>query len=134
MLKVKFVRSYRSKKGNVTFVYTVTGTDKQLEEYNEIQGDFYREDDDGNALWFTTRFIGKIGNLIITPNNKCVPDMSKFDMASSLAEQYGGNLGQSLANQAAAELLGVSPAAETAPAQKSDPETVDESNDGLGAV
>jgi len=106
MLKVTLLRSYRSKNGNVTFVYGVTGSKKALEQYKTIQGDFYRADDDGKALWFTTRCIGKSGSLLITSNNKVVPDMSAFDEASSLASQYGGNFGQELAKATAQQILG----------------------------
>ena len=109
-MNVKLERSYRSKNGNVTFVYKVTGKASELEQYKAIQGDFYRESEEGDALWFTTKCIGDTGTLIITTNGKVVPDMSAFDRANSLAEQYGGNLGQELARGAAQALLGTAPA------------------------
>ena len=115
-MKVTLVRSYRSKNGHVTFVYKVTGTKEQLETYKEIQGEFYREDDGGAPLWFTTRCIGQTGTLIVTTNGNIVPDMSKFDQAASLAEQYGGNFGQELAKAAASNLTGRSPSAPATPA------------------
>ena len=105
-MNVSLQRSYRSKNGNVTFVYKVTGSEEAIEKYKEIQGDFYREDDEGNALWFTTRCIGDKGKLLITTNNKVVPDMSDFDQAASIAEQYGGNFGQAIANASARKILG----------------------------
>ena len=106
-MKVTFVRSYRSKNGNVTFVYAVSGSKSDLEKFKEIQGTHYREDDDtGTPLWFTTRCIGKVGKLIITTNNKLVPDMSEFDQAASLTAQYGGNFGHELAKAAAQKLVG----------------------------
>ncbi len=116
-MKVKLIRSYRSKNGNVTFVYGVTGSKADLAAYKEAQGEFYREDENGTALWFTTRCIGDAGSLIITTNGNIVPDMSKFDQAASLAEQYGGNFGQELARLTAASVLGQdAPAVEAAPA------------------
>lgn len=109
-------RSYRSKNGNVTFVYAVTGSPADLEAFKKAQGEFHREDDHGVALWFTTKCIGDRGKLIITTNGKVVPDMSAYDKASSLAAQFGGNLGQELARQAASALLGKSmPEPESAP-------------------
>jgi len=108
-LTVKKQRSYRSKKGNVTFVYAVSGSESELAKYKESQGDFFRADEKGNALWFTTKFIGERGELIITEKGTVTPDMSRFDAAASIAAQYGGNLGQELAKQAAADLLGKSP-------------------------
>ena len=106
-LSVQMQRSYKSKNGNRTFVYTVSGKPSDIEAYKEAQGEFYREDDKtNNPLWFTTKCIGKTGTLIITDNGNIVPDMSEYDEAASLAEQYGGNLGEMLAREAAQRLLG----------------------------
>lgn len=124
-MKVSLLRSYRSKNGNATFVYGVKGSEKDLAAYKEAQGDFYREDDNGTPLWFTTRCIGDSGKLIITTNGNIVPDMSAFDKAASLAAQYGGNFGEALAKSAAASILGTqevseAPVAEAAPAATAD--------------
>ena len=106
-MKVTMQRSYKSKNGNRTFVYTVTGSNAEMEDYREAQGEYYREDEKTNqALWFTTKCIGKAGTLLITDNGNIVPDMSEFDEAASLAQQYGGNLGEMLAREAAQRLLG----------------------------
>ena len=106
-LSVQMQRSYKSKNGNRTFVYTVSGKPSDIEAYREAQGEFYREDDKtNNPLWFTTKCIGKTGTLIITDNGNIVPDMSEYDEAASLAEQYGGNLGEMLAREAAQRLMG----------------------------
>jgi hypothetical protein len=107
-MNVKLIRSYRSKNGNATFVYGVSGTASDLEAFEEAQGDYHRVDDEtGMPLWFTTRCIGNAGKLLITTNGNIVPDMSAFDQAASLAEQYGGNFGQSLADSAAQAILGI---------------------------
>ena len=105
-MKVKMLRSYRSKNGNVTFVYTVSGSAEQLAAFKEAQGEFYREDESGKPLWFTTRFIGDNGTLVLTTNGNIVPDMSALDKAESLVKQYGGNLGQELAKAAAQQFMG----------------------------
>lgn len=106
-MNIKLKRSYKSKQGNTVFVYAVAGTTEQLADFAEAQGDNHRVDETtGEPLWFTTRCVGNTGTLLITSNGKVVPDMSAFDQAASLAAQYGGNLGQSLADSAAAMLLG----------------------------
>jgi hypothetical protein len=115
-MKVTLLRSYRSKNGNATFVYGVKGSASDLEAFKTAQGDYYREDDNGTPLWFTTRCIGQTGSLIITTNGNVVPDMSAFDQAASLASQYGGNFGQELAKSAAQAILGIS----NAPAQQAE--------------
>jgi len=119
-MKINLIRSYRSKNGNATFVYGVKGNATDMEAFKEAQGDFYREDADATALWFTTRCVGQAGKLIITTNGNVVPDMSAFDQASSLAAQYGGNFGAELAKSAAQAILGLSSTPDATPAVKAD--------------
>jgi len=113
-MKGHFLRSYRklSKNGQplTVFVYTVSGSDDELEQFQDAQGaDNYRESDDGEPLWFTTRVAGPNPTLLITAKGAVVADMSAFDKAHSLAQQYGGSLGSELAKQAAALLTGSRP-------------------------
>ena len=126
-MKINLIRSYRSKNGNATFVYGVKGASSDMEEFKNAQGDYYREDSDGTALWFTTRCVGQTGKLIITTNGNVVPDMSAFDQAASLAEQYGGNFGAELAKSAAQAILGVASTPTVAPAKSA--VEADESDD-----
>ena len=126
-MKVTMQRSYKSKNGNRTFVYTVTGSNADMEAYKEAQGEYYREDEKTQqALWFTTKCIGKTGTLLITDNGNIVPDMSEFDEAASLAQQYGGNLGEMLAREAAQRLLGGRRLSSSKPAAKQDEEPQDD--------
>lgn len=105
-MEATLVRNYKSQAGNTVFVYSVNGTAEELESYKNAQGKNYRVDEKtGAALWFTTRCIGDTGTLLITSNNKVVPDMSEYDKAASMAAQYGGNLGEQLARAAAEALL-----------------------------
>ncbi len=128
-MNVSLLRSYRSKNGNATFVYVVSGKDADLEAFKNAQGEYYREDDKGRPLWFTTRCIGNSGKLIITTNGNVVPDMSAFDQAASLASQYGGNFGAELARAAAQSIVGGTPAADSAPAQAPAPQDSGEVDD-----
>lgn len=106
MIKVSLKRSYRSQNGNTVFVYAVNAKPEELEAYKTASGDFYREQEDGTPLWFTTRCIGNSGSLVITSKGKIVPDMSAFEQAASLAKQFGGNFGDALAKASVANLLG----------------------------
>ena len=106
-MNVKFKNSYRSAKGNTVFRYAVSGTATQLETYKNAQGENHRLDEaTGEPIWFTTRFIGTTGKLIATSKGKIVPDMSAYEQAKSLSEQFGGNFGAEIAKLAAAQLLG----------------------------
>lgn len=130
-MKIKLQRSYRSKNGNAVFVYTVNGNSSDLEAYRTAQGEYYKEDDNGNPLWFTTRCVGQSGTLIITTNGNIVPDMSAFDQAASLAAQYGGNFGQTLAESLAKSIVGNTPSVEAKPSAKVDKSAT---ADGLGEI
>ena len=99
-MKVKYQRSYRSKKGTPTFVYAVEATKEELKTYKEAQGNYYREDSETKLpLWFTARYVGEQADLVITSNGNVVADMQEFDKQASLAAQYGGNLGEFLAQK-----------------------------------
>jgi|TARA_R110000868_G_C10778965_1_gene755366 hypothetical protein len=105
-MEINYARTYKSAKGNTVFVYTVTGNATELADYERVQGSYHRVDPKtGETLWFTTRFVGESGSLIITDNNKVVADMSEFDKQASLVQQYGGNLGDHLAKSAADKLM-----------------------------
>lgn len=109
-MDIKLIRSYKKlNKNNVlitVFVYAVNAAKEALAKYKEVMKDNFREDEGGVALWFSTRCVGQTGKLVITSTGKVVADTSKFDQAASLAEQYGGNLGEALAKQAADILMG----------------------------
>jgi len=116
-MKIKLIRSYKkvAKNGKVVtvFVYAVLGSAEQITKYKAAQGDNARSDADGTPLWFTTRFAGNSGSLVATQDGRFIADMSEYDAAASLSEQYGGNLGQELAKAAAGKLMGGNTSVET---------------------
>ena len=117
-MNVTLKRSYKSKNGNTVFVYAVNANAKDAEAFKTASGDFYRQEEDGTPLWFTTRCIGNKGKLVITSKGKIVPDMSAFEQAASLAKQFGGNFGQELARASVQGLLGGNtPDADETPAE-----------------
>jgi len=115
-MKGTFTRSYRSQNGNTVFVYGISGSEEELAQYKTIQGENHRVDDEtGAPLWFTTRFAGDSAKMIITQNGNVIADMAEFDKAKSLVEQYGGNLGDALAQSVVGKLLGGQSVASPAP-------------------
>jgi len=105
-MKATFKSTYVSKKGNDTFRYAVTGTAEELTAYKTTQGVNYREDDvTGEPLFFTVRYAGKSVNLITTKSGNVIADLSELKASASIAKQFGGNLGQSIADAAAAQFL-----------------------------
>lgn len=113
-MKARKLGSYKKigkdNKPYTVFRYAVSGTPEQLAAYEKAQGANFRKDEQsGSPLWFTTRYAGETCDLIITAKGQVIADMSKFDAAASLANQYGGSLGTELAKAAAAQLMGTSP-------------------------
>lgn len=107
-MKATFLRNYRKQEsGNLVFVYKVTGSKEDLAKYKTAQGEYHTVDKKDGVLYFSPQFVGPEVELLITSKGKVVADMSKFDMAQSLAEQYKGTeLGSEIAKQAVAMLLG----------------------------
>jgi len=97
----------RSPSGNVNdvFVYAVSGSESEIAEYKKDQGENLREDDKGQPLFFATRFAGKSAGIVKTSAGRYIADMSEINAQANLAAQYGGNLGQAIANAAAAKLF-----------------------------
>lgn len=123
MLQATYIRQYR-KQGSTktTFVYKVeSSSPEDLAAFEAAQGSFHRVDPKtGTPVWFTTRFVGETAELIITDNNKVIADMSEFEKARSLAEQFGGNFGDTLANKLASKLVEPSASPKTTQDSKSD--------------
>jgi len=107
-MKATFLRNYRKQEsGNLVFVYKVTGSKEDMKSYETAQGEYHTVDKKDGVLYFSPQFVGPEVELIVTSKGKVVADMSKFDMAQSLAEQYKGTeLGTEIAKQAVAMLLG----------------------------
>ena len=106
-MNITYVRQYKNDKGNTVFVYAVKGSDKSIKAYKKSQGNFHREDDDGTSLWFTSKFVGKNGILTQSSKGKWFADMSQFEQAQSLVEQFnGGAFGEALASAVVSKLLG----------------------------
>lgn len=92
--------------GTMVFRYKVTGSKDELDAYRKAQGDFLREDDEKNPLWFSVNNIGKSAKLLISSKGKVFADTSEIDGIAAMVKQYGGNFGQALASEAAARIFG----------------------------
>ena len=100
-LKAKFHGNYR-KSTTVNgipsvitvFRYTVDGSEKELQEYEEIQGDNFKiEEKSGKPLYFTTRYVADNVELTVSENGdgekRIVVDDSEFAKLQSIVDQYG---------------------------------------------
>lgn len=108
-MKIKYHSKYntvdKNGKGIVMFRYQVTGTEEQLRQYKAAQGEHYRENEEGIALFFTPNYVGDNGSLGITAKGKVYADTAAFDKLNSLVSRYPGMLGQEIAKLGAAQLL-----------------------------
>lgn len=93
-LKGTFQRKYRKTgTGTTVFVYSVSGSEKELQEFENAEGDNFRLDDKtGKPIWFTTRFVDDSVSLIVTENGKVVADDSELSKLQSLVEQFGADV------------------------------------------
>ena len=98
---------YRNKKGTLVFRYAVKGSPAAMQAYEDAQGQYHTVDQDTNeVLFFTPRFAGKNATLIVTDEGKVYIDMSELEQQASLISQFGGNLGQAMADAFARKLSG----------------------------
>ena len=91
------LRQYRNGKGNLVFVYRVSGTPEALEAYKTAQGANLRHEDDDPAkapLFFTTvpSDVKRI-DIIQTRDGGWIMDTSELDAAAALTARFGGNFG-----------------------------------------
>jgi len=108
-MKANYLRQYRKPEtGNIVFVYTVNGTNEELNAYKVAQGSNYVEDkDSGTPLYFSVNYVGNSANIIITDGGKAILDTSRFDQLSNLASQAKGAVATEIARLAAMEILGM---------------------------
>jgi hypothetical protein len=110
MIKITFKSQYRKAstaagRGRLTFVYTVAGSPKELQAYADTQGEYLREDDNGKPLFFSTRYYGATCNMLPNADESgFYPDTSELDQLAALADQYGGAVGNAIAEKLASKL------------------------------
>lgn len=103
----KYLSQYTSAKGNTVNRYAVKGTAAELKAYEAAQGDNFRKDaKTGDAIFFSTNYVGESVTLVITEKGKVIADMSEYRKAESLVKQFGGNFGEALAKAKVAQLMG----------------------------
>lgn len=127
-LKLSSRGQYRNSKGTMVFRYAVKGNESAMDAFEDAQGEYHVVDQKtAEVLYFTPRFAGKDATLIVTEEGKVYVDMSELEQQASLIAQFGGNLGQAMADAFARKLSGGS--ATSKPIAKDEPEN---SNDDGG--
>lgn len=89
------------------FLYTVTGSKKDLEKYLEIQCEqsgldekSFKSKDGKHVIYFTEFALADtVGKLIITDNDNLAVDNSAVAIATSLLKQHPGPIGIMLAKK-----------------------------------
>lgn len=106
-MKIKFHGSYRNAKGTLVHRYLVSGTEEQLAEYKNVQGDNYRANEAGVPLFFTVNPIGNSGTLSL--NKKGVFTAISSDTTSAMAiasaKQFGAEVTAAVAARIADKLM-----------------------------
>jgi hypothetical protein len=79
------------------FRYHVNGTEEELKNFEEAQGDNYRTTDETNVpLFFTTNYVSDNVNLIITDKGNVVVDDSDITKIQSMVQTYGESVARLL--------------------------------------
>ena len=111
-MKAKFDGSYKKSDNNGgyrnVFRYVVSGSQQEIEQYQETQGVSYREAESGQPLFFGNSFAGANVNLIKTANNRYVIDTSAFAQAEGMLGNFTNPaMIAAMSNIIAKQLLGV---------------------------
>jgi hypothetical protein len=111
-MKAKFDGSYKKSDNNGgyrnVFRYVVSGSQQEIEQYQEAQGVNYRETESGQPLFFSNAFGGTSINLIKTDKNRYVIDTSAFAQAEGMLGNFTNPaMIAAMSNIIAKQLLGV---------------------------
>ena len=111
-MKAKFSSNYKKSDNNGgyrnVFVYTVNGSQQEIAEYQETQGVNYRENDNGQPLFFSNTFAGTGINLIKTQSGRFTVDTSAFAQAEGMLSNFTNPaMIAAMSNIIAKQLLGV---------------------------
>lgn len=123
-LTVKSAGSYRKKSTQrMVFRYTVHGSKKALDAYEDVQGDYYIFDEDREQpLYFSARAILPGCKLVVNEDTeKVYVDDSELQANASIVAQLGGNLGEAYAKAMAEQALGTSHAVKQTAPQAEEP-------------
>lgn len=95
-----------SQKSVVMHVYRVTNaSETEIALYKSLKGDYYKADDDGTPLYWSTKFVEGSAELAFTQNNESVYIKDDNDLRmKAIAQNFGvdikDHVGQLLAQQA----------------------------------
>lgn len=76
-------------KRRTMYVYKVTGTKAEVEEFLDSDSAKTVDGDSGDNLLITTRYGGERVKLVITKDNRVTFDQSEMRKVASLAQQFG---------------------------------------------
>ena len=114
-LIIQFVRQYRKSptekqreaghSGSIVFVYKVKGAEAEVNNYLETKKDFIKsiKQEDGQINFFSTRFVGQAGELMLTSKNEWVLDTTEADQLHNLTAQYGYDIAKDMMKKTVTE-------------------------------
>lgn len=124
---LKFSYSFL-KNGKRRYCYTVHGSAEALAAFKAAEGEYYSENEAGEAQYYTKWYVGEECPGLITKAGKASANTEAFDKAASLCERYDGALGNAMASVLVANLFGGKP--RKAPQQVAQPEPEPEDQEG----
>lgn len=110
-MKAVFKNEYKTSEGVLRNAYLVSGTPEELAAYKTaktMDGDYYREDDNGAPLYTSSNLLlgkGSIELHIAKKTGRVYADTNEIDRIDSICKKYVNSpLGNALANLGAAQL------------------------------
>ena len=98
---------YSKKKGCKMFRYVLSGTSDEIETYKVIAGEGYRENENGQSLWFTRNYVGD--NLLMGFNQDqtgmFVNTVKQDKLLSLVGQQVDKDVRRAMADKVADVLL-----------------------------
>jgi len=116
-MKAKFASNYKKADNNGgyrnVFVYTISGTQDEIASYQDAAGVNYRENENGQPLFFSNTFAGTTVSLIQTQAGRYIIDTAAFAQAEGMLTNFANaEMRAALAGILAKQFLGVKDTAE----------------------
>jgi len=90
----------------VVFRYSVSGTPEEMKAYADAKGKNHRVDDKtGQVLFFSTKYVGDVVDLLILANGDVIIDTSELRKSEAIVKSMGGDLGKAIAEETARRLM-----------------------------
>lgn len=88
-MTIQFVRQYRKRETQkLVFVYNVKGTAEEVVAYQKSNPKHIIDKETKETLFFTTRFVGKACDMLVSAKGEYFPDTTELDQRANLEQNF----------------------------------------------